>query len=56
MCSNSAFLMHQLGNKLILKRGEMSRLETLSEEVLDNEQREEALEEEGVFISTFTYL
>jgi len=36
--------------------GEMSRLETLSEEVLDNEQGEEALEEEGVFISTFTYL
>ena len=31
-------------------------LETLSEEVLDNEQGEEALEEEGVFISTFTYL
>ena len=35
---------------------DVSRLETLSEEVLDNEQGEEALEEEGVFISTFTYL
>jgi len=34
----------------------LSRLETLSEEVLDNEQGEEELEEEGVFISTFTYL